>query len=185
MRSPRCLCSDLRVLRTSPDDDPSRCWLSRPTPRPSRTVSSLADARLRGESTPGLTDSLYCVRQRERSRADWYRRLIGCIDAYGGLLPAPARFPRIDVRSRNRSAPHAPAPCRLVIIPRIRGSGQQPVQQPAATQPATINATEPSASTMPVCCSRLTRSRRTTVASNTVAAGYNAPSTLTRASMPP
>ena len=52
----------------------------------------LADVRVRAEGVPGLTD-LLSLRQRERSRADLNRRLIGCIDAYGGLLPAPARFP--------------------------------------------------------------------------------------------
>ena len=59
--SSRCLCLDLPVLRTSRDDDPSRCWMSRPTPRPSRTVSLLADARGRAEGEPGLTDTLYCL----------------------------------------------------------------------------------------------------------------------------
>ena len=53
----------------------------------------LADARVRAEGAPGLTDTPSLLRQRGRSRADWNRRLIGCIDAYGGLLPAPARFP--------------------------------------------------------------------------------------------
>jgi hypothetical protein len=52
----------------------------------------LADARVRAEGSPGLTDQP-SLRQRGRSRADWNRRLIGCNDAYGGLLPAPARFP--------------------------------------------------------------------------------------------
>jgi hypothetical protein len=52
----------------------------------------LVGARIRVEGTPGLTDS-QSLRQRVRSRADWNRRLIGCNDAYGGLLPAPARFP--------------------------------------------------------------------------------------------
>ena len=52
----------------------------------------LADARVRAEGLPGLTDTP-SLRQRGRSRADWNRRLIGCNDAYGGLLPAPARFP--------------------------------------------------------------------------------------------
>src|SRR6201999_6524 len=68
----------------------------------------LADARVRAEGFPGLTDSP-SLRQRGRSRADWNRRLIGCNDAYGGLLPAPARFPWFDARSRNRSAPRIPA----------------------------------------------------------------------------
>ena len=47
----------------------------------------LADARVRAEGAPGLTDSPSLM-QRGRSRADLNRRLIGCNDAYGGLLPA-------------------------------------------------------------------------------------------------
>lgn len=46
-----CLYLDLPVSRTSRDDDPSRCSMSRTTPRPSRTVSPLADA---GTGTEGL-----------------------------------------------------------------------------------------------------------------------------------
>ncbi len=34
VRSSPCLYSDLSVTRTSRDDDPSRCWLSRSVPRP-------------------------------------------------------------------------------------------------------------------------------------------------------
>ena len=78
------LYSDLPVTRTSRDDDPSRCLMSHCGPRPSATVSSLNDAGTRGESSPGPTDQP-SLRQRGRSRADSYRRLIGCYDAYGGL----------------------------------------------------------------------------------------------------
>src|SRR5699024_1044815 len=70
------------------------------------------------------------IKQRERGCADWYRRFSCCSDAYGGLLPAPTRFPRINVRSRNRSAPYVPPPCEQgtpsittvgpVFIPRPR-----------------------------------------------------------------
>jgi hypothetical protein len=52
----------------------------------------LDDARVRVEGSPGLTDQL-SLKQRERSQRELNRRLIGCNDAYGGLLPAPARFP--------------------------------------------------------------------------------------------
>src|SRR3954451_13568616 len=92
VRSSLCLYSDLLITRTSQDDDPSRCW--RPDESRDRThrCIPLADARVRAEGSPGLTDQP-SLRQRGRSRADWNRRLIGCNDAYGGLLPAPARFP--------------------------------------------------------------------------------------------
>src|SRR5215475_4654840 len=72
----------------------------------------LDDARIRVEGFPGLTD-LLSLRQRERSRADENRRLIGCNDAYGGLLPAPARFPRFDARCRSRSAPRSCTPAEV------------------------------------------------------------------------
>jgi hypothetical protein len=41
------------------------------------------------------------------------------------------------------------------------------------SKPAAIIATATSASTMPIVCHRVTRSRSTTIASNTVAAGYS------------
>src|SRR3954462_4251987 len=71
----------------------------------------LADARVRGDGAPGLTDSP-SLRQRGRSRADWNRRFIGCNDAYGGLVPAPPRFPEFVRRSQNRSPPRTPADFR-------------------------------------------------------------------------
>src|SRR5271154_3312172 len=86
VRSSLCLYSDLPVTRTSRDDDPSRCLMSPRVPRPSPWVGPSSDARVRAEGAPGLTD-LLSLRQRERSRADVNRRLIGCNDAYGGLLP--------------------------------------------------------------------------------------------------
>jgi hypothetical protein len=50
--------------------------LSRPTPRPRRAVSHLADASDRAGDEPGLTDPLWLTRQRERSRRDCCRRLL-------------------------------------------------------------------------------------------------------------
>ena len=55
--SPLCLYSDPPVMRTSRCDDPSRCLMSRPTPRPGRTVSPLADAGHRSGDAPGPTDA--------------------------------------------------------------------------------------------------------------------------------
>jgi hypothetical protein len=55
VRSPLRLCSDPPVMRTSRCDDPSRCLLSPPAPRPSRWVSPLADAGDRGGDAPGPT----------------------------------------------------------------------------------------------------------------------------------
>jgi hypothetical protein len=56
VRSSLCLYSDLPVTRTSRDDDPSRCWC--PDESRDRTHRSipLADARVRVEGAPGLTD---------------------------------------------------------------------------------------------------------------------------------
>src|SRR3712207_5343808 len=55
-RSPLCLCSTPPISRTSRCDGPSRCVVSRARPRPARTVSHLADARIRADDEPGLTD---------------------------------------------------------------------------------------------------------------------------------
>jgi hypothetical protein len=52
VRSPRCLYSDPPVTRTSRCDDPSRCLLSPPAPRPGGQVSPLADAGVRGGEHP-------------------------------------------------------------------------------------------------------------------------------------
>lgn len=52
VRRPLCLYSDPPVMRTSRCDDPSRCLLSPPAPRPGERVSPLADAGVRvGERT--------------------------------------------------------------------------------------------------------------------------------------
>lgn len=88
-----CLYLDLLISQTSQDDDPSHCLMFLITPWPSESVSPLADASTRTEGEPGLTDTQSLLRQRVRSRADWNRRLYVCDDAYGGLSPAPTRFP--------------------------------------------------------------------------------------------
>jgi hypothetical protein len=55
-RSSRCLCSAPPILRTSRCDGPSCCEMSRAYPQPVRAVSHLADARIRADDEPGLTD---------------------------------------------------------------------------------------------------------------------------------
>ena len=55
VRSPLCLYSDPPVTRTSRCDDPSRCLVSLPTPRPSGQVSPLDDAGNRVGNAPGPT----------------------------------------------------------------------------------------------------------------------------------
>jgi len=55
VRSPLCLYSDPPVMRTSRCDDPSRCVVFPPTPRPGGRVSPLADAGVRGGDAPGPT----------------------------------------------------------------------------------------------------------------------------------
>ena len=55
-RSPLCLCSAPPIPRTGRCDGPSRCAMSRARPRPARVVSHLADARIRVDDEPGLTD---------------------------------------------------------------------------------------------------------------------------------
>src|SRR6185312_15183097 len=65
VRSPRCLCLDPPVMRTSRCDDPSRCELSPPAPRPGERVSPLADAGIRGGNTPGPTVQTRSAREGE------------------------------------------------------------------------------------------------------------------------
>lgn len=56
VRSSLCLCSDLPVTRTSRDDDPSRCGCPEESRDRTHRWIPLADARVRAEGIPGLTD---------------------------------------------------------------------------------------------------------------------------------
>lgn len=56
VRSSLCLCSDLPVTRTSRDDDPSRCGCPEESRDRTHRWIPLADARVRAEGVPGLTD---------------------------------------------------------------------------------------------------------------------------------
>ena len=110
VRSPLCLYSDPPVMRTSRCDDPSRCLVFPSTPRPGGRVSPLADAGVRGGDAPGPTDH-YSLSPRGRKRpgqCDCCRHLFFC-DTWltRSSSPSSARFPTIDIRSRNRSPPCA------------------------------------------------------------------------------
>ena len=56
VRSSLCLYSDLLVTRTSQDDDPSRCVCPDESRDRTHRWIPLADARVRAEGVPGLTD---------------------------------------------------------------------------------------------------------------------------------
>ena len=56
VRSSLCLYSDLLITRTSQDDDPSRCWCPDESRDRTHRWIPLADARVRAEGFPGLTD---------------------------------------------------------------------------------------------------------------------------------
>src|SRR5271163_2416518 len=56
VRSSLCLYSDLLVPRTSQDDDPSRCECPDESRDRTHRWIPLADARVRAEGGPGLTD---------------------------------------------------------------------------------------------------------------------------------
>ena len=116
VRSPPCLYSDPPVMRTSRCDDPSRCLVSLPTPRPGGQVSPLDDAGNRVGNAPGPTARYWIRRQARTSRA-WpepgqcaYQRHLLVYDAWltRSSSSSSARFPSIDIRSRNRSPPSAP-----------------------------------------------------------------------------
>jgi hypothetical protein len=67
-RSLRCLYSAPSIMQTSRCDRPSHCSVSRARPRPACAVSHLADARIRADDEPGLTDSPSC-RQAARAKS--------------------------------------------------------------------------------------------------------------------
>jgi hypothetical protein len=69
VRSPLCLYSDPPVTRTSRCDDPSRCLMSPPAPRPGERVSPLADAGTRVGNAPGPTVP-HWIRRRVRTRPE-------------------------------------------------------------------------------------------------------------------
>jgi hypothetical protein len=132
--------------------------MSRPTPRPGRTVSPLADAGHRSGNTPGPT-----VTSDQAARASW-----SCVTVRGlaalivlrrvwltsASSPSSARFPLINVQSRNRSPPgrlvvsHA----RLHVRP-LRAPRCKPGLHPHAAAPASgirrTNRLEPSRSPRP------------------------------------
>jgi hypothetical protein len=56
VRSSLCLYSDLPVTQTSRDDDPSRCECPDESRDRTHRLIPLADARVRAEGAPGLTD---------------------------------------------------------------------------------------------------------------------------------
>jgi len=106
VRSLLCFSQPRRSRKQVPDGL-SHCSLSRLAPRPGQAVSPLADARLRVEGIPGLTDlcnSALGGKSKVTAR---------CIGSYWftvtGLTrsqPQPsARFPWFDHQSRNRSPP--------------------------------------------------------------------------------
>jgi hypothetical protein len=82
VRSPLCLYSDPPVMRTSRCDDPSRCLVSLPAPRPGEQVSPLADAGDRGGDIPGPTE---IVTQAASANAS---RVVPCVTSSCCVLAA-------------------------------------------------------------------------------------------------
>ena len=94
-------------MHTSRCDGPSRCELSRPAPRPRRTVSHLADASYRAGDTPGLTDLLrYLGSESEIGATVIVGAYFVCIAFFTrSAMRSSARFSCLDVRSRDHSPP--------------------------------------------------------------------------------
>jgi len=97
-RSSRCLCSAPPILRTSRCDGPSCCEMSRAYPQPVRAVSHLADARIRADDEPGLTESPSCYQAARASSCCLGAALVGLqrmvneiIVAFLGSLPLVTR----------------------------------------------------------------------------------------------
>ena len=106
-RSPLCLCSTPSISRTSRCDGPSRCLVSRARPRPARTVSHLADARIRADDEPGLTELPTLLSGSEGELA--LTGVGACVvsDAWltSSSSASSARFPWSSDRSRDHSPP--------------------------------------------------------------------------------
>ena len=97
-RSLRCLCSTPSIMQTSRRDGPSRCLVSHAYPRPVRVVSHLADARIRADDEPGLTESPSCYQAARASSCCLGAALVGLqrmvneiIVAFLGSLPLVTR----------------------------------------------------------------------------------------------
>jgi hypothetical protein len=105
-RSVCCPYSAPPVIHTSRCDGPSRCELSRPLPRPARTVSHLADARIRAGDEPGLTDPLRYLGSESEIGATVVGAYFVCVASFTrAATRTSARFPCLDVRSRDHSPP--------------------------------------------------------------------------------
>jgi hypothetical protein len=84
--------------------------VSRARPRPARTVSHLADARIRAGDEPGLTDLELAVRQRVRSQRDWSRRLCCLQRVVNELIVAFLGSLPLVIRPKSRPF----TPCAVV-----------------------------------------------------------------------
>ena len=105
-RSPLCLCSTLPIARTRRDDRPSRCEVSRECPRPALTVSHLADARIRADDEPGLTESpRYLGSEGELALTGVGACVVSDAWLTSSSSASSARFPWSPDRSRDRSPP--------------------------------------------------------------------------------
>ncbi len=105
-RSPLCLCSTPPISRTSRCDGPSRCLVSRARPRPARTVSHLADARIRADDEPGLTESLrYLGSEGELALTGVGACVVSDAWLTSSSSASSARFPWSSDRSRDHSPP--------------------------------------------------------------------------------
>ena len=94
------------VTQTSPPTGPVTVRFPAWSRDRTRQLSLLADARHRAEGTPGLTDFGLLLRQQERSQRDWNRRLLICWARFPrSSQRSSARFPWLDIQSRNRSPP--------------------------------------------------------------------------------
>lgn len=105
-RSPLRLCSTPPIPRTSRCDGPSRCLVSRARPRPARTVSHLADARIRADDEPGLTESpRYLGSEGELALTGVGACVVSDAWLTSSSSASSARFPWSSDRSRDHSPP--------------------------------------------------------------------------------
>lgn len=131
-----CLCSTPSISRTSRCDGPSRCEMSRERPRPALTVSHLADARIRADDEPGLTESpRYLGSEGELALTGVGACVVSNAWLTSSSLASSARFPWTPDRSRDQSPPV-----------QLCSQGNGPVQP---VVPGVLLPTSPPSGTMP------------------------------------
>jgi hypothetical protein len=133
VRSSRCLYSDPPIMRTSRCDDPSRCLVSLPAPRPGEQVSPLADAGNRVGNAPGPT---VLSTQPARAKEDCTRcsslALISLQRVVNELIVAFLDTLPLDRRPESKPFTPSDTRCRASAESNARGKRDHPAPTPSS-----------------------------------------------------